>query len=124
MAVLLWRIASVRAAVLGWGSAVSVLLRLVVEAACAGKGGLVAAVLGCLPLADAADVDVLFFHRDEGDPAEFEPGARLGGDDLSVVATRTHVCLAVALLLDLGRTAKDDGDEKAKVLSPTTGLVC
>lgn len=75
-----------------------------------------ASILRALPLADVAVIDVLGFHGDQWDPAEFKPGARFRLHHLCIVASRTHARRAVAFLLDLGRTAKDDGDEEAEVL--------
>ena len=76
-----------------------------------------AAVLVGLPLADVAEVDVFALHGDEWDPAQLEPCPGFGLDHLGVLAARADAGRAVALLLDLGRAAKDDGDEEAKVLS-------
>lgn len=101
--------------------AVPVLLRLLRVAlmtaeAASGDLGLEAAVLGCLPLADVANEDVLALHRDERDPAQLEPRARLGLYHLGVVAARTHARRPIALLFDLCRAAEDDRDEETEVL--------
>lgn len=78
--------------------------------------GLEASVLLRLPLADVAVVDVLGLHGDERNPTQLEPRACLGLHYLRIVAPRTHARRPITLLLDLGRTPKDHGDEEAEVL--------
>lgn len=70
---------------------------------------LILAILWCLPLADAANVDVLGLHRDQRDPAQLEPGTALARHHLGIVASRADVRLPVTLLRDLGRASEDDG---------------
>lgn len=74
------------------------------------------AVLGSLPLADVAKVDVLGLHRDQRDPAELKPRSCFGLHHLGVLASRTDARGSIAFLFDLGRAAKDDWDEEAEVL--------
>lgn len=59
---------------------------------------------------------MLGLHRDEWDPAEFEPGSCFCLDDLGIVASRTDTRCAIAFLFHLCGTAKDDWDEEAEVL--------
>lgn len=68
-----------------------------------------ASILGSLPLADITEVDVLRLHRNQRDPAQLEPRACLCLDHLGVLTARTDARTAIALLLDLGRAAEDDG---------------
>ena len=49
-----------------------------------------------LPLADIAVPDVLRGHRDEGNPAEFEPFTRLALDDGSCTNTYVRSCRVVS----------------------------
>lgn len=73
-------------------------------------------VLWRLPLTNVAEKDMLCLHRDQRDPAEFEPGSCFGLNNLGVVASRTDTCCAISLLFHFGGAAEDDWDEEAEVL--------